>query len=425
MTIKTHLISILTCCLTFAIYGQNNRLLIEDVTIIPTHINQVLEHRDVVIEAGTVRQIRPHDHKDTSTYDLGRVDGNGKYLVPSYADAHCHFPEPDELERYFLMNLANGVTTLRSMRGKNWHLDIDQQNLFTPRLILSSPPITRRDTLTATEIDQLVAQYKAKGFDFIKVLSVQNKATFNHLVKAAQRHQFYLAGHCPSNIGIFEVCESDVYQTIEHLGGFFQLKGRHEIDRAVAATLNHHVYHCATLDWYYTAQVLEDSLRQRGGVRYLPKVLVKSWEKDIAADYAKTTSGEREESRKKNKKRFSTRLKYLQYIYQQGAQLLVSPDASGLYGIPGFGMHTEMQHYNNAGIANSDILKAATYNLSAMCGTTNQWGTIMSGVQSDMVLLNANPLESISNTKAIEGIILKGHYFTRQSIIDKLKALKR
>ncbi len=399
--------------------GQNKSLLIENVTVIPLHINKVWENRDVIIRDGIIQNIRTHIETDTTKYEFGRIDGKGKYLIPSFADAHSHLPEKENLHSYFLMNLLNGVTTLRSMRGEHWHLEIEKSE-FTPHLILSAPPISRRDSISNDEIKERFSQYKNQGFDFVKILSVKNEVIFKNIVKQSINLSLPLAGHCPSNVGIFNVCKSGVFQSMEHLGGFFRLSNLDEINKAINLSITNNVYHCPTLDWYYTGQVVEDSLRLRQGVDYLPKKLVSGWEDKIKSHYTETTEEERKQDRNKSKKSFDTRIKYLAYIYRQGGKLLLSPDASGLYSIPGFGIHTEMQHFSKAEISNFDILKAACYNLSEMLHTENEWGTIKVGAKSDMILFNANPLDKIENTKQINGIIFNGKFYSKERIESEL-----
>ncbi len=400
---------------TTVVIGQNKSLLIEDVTVIPLHINQVWKNKDVVIREGKIQNIRNHIETDTTKYEFGRVNGKGKYLIPAFADAHSHFPEKENIHRYFLMNLLNGVTTLRSMRGENWHLEIKKTE-FTPHLILSAPPISRRDSMSDNEIKERFHQYKNQGFDFVKILSVKNEGIFKNIVKQSSNLSLPLSGHCPPNVGIFNVCKSNVFQSIEHLGGFFRLRNLDEINEAINLSITQKVYHCPTLDWYYTGQVLEDSLRLRKGVSYLPPKIVSGWEDKIKSYYAKTTEDKRKQDRHKSKKNFDNRIKYLSYIYRQGGKLLLSPDASGLYGIPGFGIHTEMKHFSKADISNFDILKATCYNLSEMFNTENEWGTIKVGAKTDMILLNANPLDKIENTQQINGIIFNGKFYPKEKI---------
>lgn len=403
------------------LHGQNNRLIIENVTVIPIHIHQQWEGQDVIIENGIITNIRPHETNDTGAYDLGRIKGEGKYLIPSFSDAHVHLPKKETLESFFLMNLVNGITSLRSMRGELWHTEIDTNKEFVPRLTLSAPPISRKDSINQFVSDSLFTLYKDKGFHFVKMLSIKNKESFDNLVHSAKKIKIPVAGHCPSNIGIVNVSESGVYQSIEHLGGFFQLPNTKTVNSIISQTIENNIYHCATLDWYYTGQVLVDKLRERKGVEYLPKKMIEGWESKINSYYSKSSEEKQENDREASRNKFEKRLNYLNQIYRQGGLLLLSPDASGLYSVSGFGIHTEMQHYSNAGISNFDILKSTCYNLAEMIGEESDWGSIKTGSSSDLVLLNDNPLENIQNTEKIEGVVLKGKYYSQEKLLKKLK----
>lgn len=417
-------------CLIFSYHLQaqtsNNseRLLIEDVTVIPMHINKVLEHRDVVLENGVIKQVRRHTDLDSSEYSLGRIDGRGKFLLPSFSDAHVHLPEKKDLKRVFLMNLMAGVTTLRSMRGEAWHLEIDKEAEFTPRLYLSSPVISRNDSLSVQMAQDLLAKHKASGYDFVKIMSVKDQNTFDYLVGASRKYQLPLAGHCPFNISIFNVSNSGVFQSIEHLGGFFSLQTMEEIQHAVDASLAGDVYHCPTFGWYYTGQIEPKTLRKRAGVEFIPVSWIKDWEEKISKNEAEMSEEGRAKERSISAQRFQSRLQYLGFIYRQGGQLILGADASGIYGIPGFDVHAELQHYVDAEVSNYDALKASCYNLSALFDEEKTWGTIKVGCSSDMVLLNANPLEDITNTQKIEGLVFKGKYYTQATLKKQLEQLK-
>lgn len=403
--------------------SPSNRLLIENVNVIPLHLSGVLEGKDVVLENGSIVRMRKHVENDTTVYDLGRVDGKGKYLIPALADAHIHLPEKEDLERFFLMNLMNGVTTLRSMRGEEWHLEIDKDAPFTPNLILSAPPITRRDSSSAEDLDVQIGKYNRLGFEFIKLLSVRDQEHFDQLINSAKKHNMKVAGHCPNNVDTKEFLSSGQILSIEHLGGLFAQPDFKSLSEVISLTVAQQVYHCPTLDWYSLGQYEAGELRQRDGIKYLSNTLVKEWEDEIAKDEAETPAKEAAEYREKVAKSFTARLSYLTYIYEQGIKLLLSPDASGTYSIPGFGMHTEMDYYAQAGISPVDILKATSYNLSEMQGELDQWGSIRVGMKSDMVLLSQNPLEDIANAKEIEGIVLKGKFYSIEVFEEALEKL--
>lgn len=411
----------------FSIVGicsfAQDTILIKNINVIPLHINQTLNNMDVYITNGTITKITIHkeDVRHDSIPIL--IDGTDKYLIPTFVDAHAHLPDSTFWETYKWMQILNGVTTFRSMRGELWHIDLKKQemtNKIHPNLYLGSPPISRRDSMDANEADRLLQSYKKMGFDFIKILSVKDEPTFDNLVQSSKFNKIPLAGHSPSNIGIFNVAESGVFQTVEHLGGILRLRDFNDINKGIDLCIQNDLYHCPTLDWYYTGQVLEDSLRRKLGVEYAKQSSIHEWEQKISNYYNDTNSEKRSEERKKQKNSFKYRLNYLGYMYRQGSNLILSPDASGLYGIPGFDYHRELQHYVDAGISNYDILKATSYNYFKMIHQDMTDGTIKVGQKSDLLILSDNPLLAIENAQKIEAVIINGHFLTKQEIEEKL-----
>ena len=99
-----------------------------------------------------------------------------------------------------------------------------------------------------------------------------------------------------------------------------------------------------------------------------------------------------------------------------------SPEWLLLYG---FSLHTELQNLVEAGLSNYAAIEAATKNPAMFFGTLEQTGTIEKGKKADMVLLDANPLEKISNTEKRSGVMLKGKYYTQTEMnkwLDEIAA---
>ena len=92
-----------------------------------------------------------------------------------------------------------------------------------------------------------------------------------------------------------------------------------------------------------------------------------------------------------------------------------TPEFLWLYG---FTTHREMKALSEAGLSNYAVLEAATKNPSMFFRTEDKVGTIEKGKRADLVLLDANPLEDISNTEKRSGVMLKGKYY-RQSEMNK------
>jgi imidazolonepropionase-like amidohydrolase len=407
------------------LFSQEGKLqLIRDVTIIPTHINQVFEHQDIIISDDRIQKIRNHVKNDTAIYSAGIIEGEGKFLMASMVDAHAHFPDKENIEAYFLMNLLNGVGVLRSMRGEEWHLDIDDERVFTPKLILASPPLRRSDSLSIEKQSSMVKTYSEQGFDFIKILSLTTKEQFESLLKDSKSNNIKLGGHCSGVIDFTKAINSGQYQSIEHLHGIFGLKTLDEIQLAIRESITNEVFYCPTVDWYLYHPGNTESFKKRDGKNYISGKLIKEWDKKIAEDI----SLEKEEKAKKIELKeawFDYRIKTISYLYREGIEMLVGPDLTGVYGIPGFGYVEELKHFKRADMSNFDILRAATYNPAKMLGEELEWGTVRERAVANLILLKSNPLIDIENATQIEGIFQNGIYLTKDRIIDELNKKKK
>jgi len=177
---------------------------IENVNVIPGNGDALIKNQDVLIYCGEIRDIRDHEHIDSiarsENYNKGNViDGTGRYLMPSFADAHVHLPEKDELKNFFKMNLMNGVTTLRSMRGAEWHLEIDQQDELCPRLILGSIPIEEGMNFSLDSLADFIEYQKNLGFDFIKILGVDSANSFQNIIQLAKAQNLLRRSLCDAD----------------------------------------------------------------------------------------------------------------------------------------------------------------------------------------------------------------------------------
>lgn len=392
---------------------------ISNVNVIPGNVNAVIPNQDVLVRCGKIVSIKNHTESVESIVAFIQIDGTGKYLLPSYADAHVHLPEEAELKDFFRLNLMNGVTTLRSMRGEEWHLNIDQKDELCPRLILGSVPLEETSSFNKDSLQAFVSRQQSLGFDFIKVLGLDTAASFDVLVDICKQLDFPLAGHCPKDVDLIKLANTRIFQSVEHLGGLGSMGDTDKLIEAVIACNSNNVYHCATLSWVYGLSQTPGQLREKNGVAYVSKEMIKKWEATLA-DKKMTTAEQQSLYQKRIKDYFVAQKALLRNYYLNGGQLLIGPDASDEYMIPGFDYHQELQLHSSVGISNYELIRAACYNLSEMFGETAEWGALRAGSSTDLVLLNSNPLEKIENAQDIAGVLLKGNYYS----IEEIKAMK-
>ena len=110
----------------------------------------------------------------------------------------------------------------------------------------------------------------------------------------------------------------------------------------------------------------------------------------------------------------------LKALHDAGARLLVGTDTPHPFVMPGFSIHEELANFVAAGLSPYEALKAATADAADFMGVPGEFGTIKPGARADLVLLAANPLEDIKNSKRIVGVMLSGRWLPRDELQREL-----
>jgi imidazolonepropionase-like amidohydrolase len=168
--------------------------------------------------------------------------------------------------------------------------------------------------------------------------------------------------------------------------------------------------------------------KKRPGLERLPPALVRDWTKtfdDYFAQQAKKQPDSLRQEQQSEKEYVAKKLEILKRLHQKGCKLLVSPDASTVFQVPGLSMIEEMNIYKQAGISEYDILKAATLNAAQYMAEANQWGAIQKGMRANLILLESNPLENIENLRKIKGVMKRGQWFSASKITELIETCKQ
>ena len=113
-------------------------------------------------------------------------------------------------------------------------------------------------------------------------------------------------------------------------------------------------------------------------------------------------------------------LRNLGEMRRAGIALLAGTDVGAPLIVPGFSLHDELAHLvNTAGMTTRQVLEAATIGAARIVGMGDSVGTIDTGKLADLVLLDANPLTDVTNTRRIRAVIANGRLLDRASI-DRL-----
>jgi imidazolonepropionase-like amidohydrolase len=96
--------------------------------------------------------------------------------------------------------------------------------------------------------------------------------------------------------------------------------------------------------------------------------------------------------------------------------MLAGSDSPNPYVYPGFSLHDELGLLVRAGLTPAEALRTATINPARFLGLTDSLGVVSTGQVADLVLLDANPLQDIANTKRIRAVIQGGRVLNRRAL---------
>ena len=103
-------------------------------------------------------------------------------------------------------------------------------------------------------------------------------------------------------------------------------------------------------------------------------------------------------------------------LKEKGVKMLAGSDMTGIYCIPGFSLHQEFRELAKAGLSPLEILQMTTLNGAEFLNREATMGSVEEGKKADLVLLDANPIESVENLEKIHAVFLKGRYFPKAQI---------
>jgi imidazolonepropionase-like amidohydrolase len=106
-----------------------------------------------------------------------------------------------------------------------------------------------------------------------------------------------------------------------------------------------------------------------------------------------------------------------------GVRLLAGTDTPQPFVYPGFSLHDELALLVKAGLTPLEALRTATYNPAEYLNALDSLGTVAPGKVADLVVLDANPLDRIQNTRRISAVIANGRLFNRAALDSLLRGV--
>lgn len=477
-----HLLSLLALAfLPSLIWGQDkeismtNTLAFTHVTVLGMMGGPAQSDMTVIITGNRVTDVL-QSRNASFPKETTIVDATGKFMLPGLWDMHVHALRQQGFytDNFFPLFIANGITGVREMGNSPlsmdevWHIrkEIERGKRPGPRFFVSGPLVDGnlsgwKSTVVVTTEQQgraVVDSLKKAGADFIKVYYGLSPKVYFAIADEANKQGIPFAGHIPegvtakeaSNAGqksvehlgddeIFVACsgiESQLRQERLHLFRLpwgtpefqekFNAYNQLQLDSYSEAKANelfglyvkNNTWQCPTLIVRYAgSHFIESSKAHQDKLKYLSGDIKGFWIENTEGRKKYTTPASLEMS----KKRYEKELQLVGAMSRAGVPLLAGSDDLNPYVFPGFSLHDELKLLVEAGLSPLQALQTATLNPATYFGLSDSLGTVEKGKWADLLLLDANPLENISNTSKIAGVVANGHYYSKEALQQMLK----
>lgn len=454
-------ITVLLVLTSFSAFAQktNVDLIIKSGKIINVKTGKIETGKSVVINNGTIIDVV--NNKQVSQYEAKDVvNANGKYVLPGLWDMHMHFGGGDTLiaenKNFLPLFLAYGITTVRDAAADitpsvlQWREEISNGKLLGPTIFTSGPKLEGYKSIwpgdleinSVEELNKALDSLQKLKVDFVKITDNAIKPDlYLDAIKAARNKGFKISGHVPYVLTMDQVVDAGL-SSVEHLSYVWkagakneqeisakiasgELKGRavsKEIMKNFDETTALAIYKkmagkgtavTPTLNISYTVAYLDQNDHKNDDyLKYIGKGLKRTYDwrvKRAAQDNAEAIAFRHES--------FEKTAAVLPLLQKAGVTIMAGTDAGFLnsYDYPGLGLHQELELLVKYGLTPLEALQASVVNSPRFLGKT-QYGEIAKDKIADVLLVDENPLQNISNTQKIYAVITRGKLLDRKKL---------
>jgi imidazolonepropionase-like amidohydrolase len=448
--------------------GQNS-LVIKNINVIDVKAGKVNKEQTVVVAGNKIVSV---SSKPVLPANATVIDGSGKFLIPGLWDMHAHTLGDKRYHWVFPLLIANGVTGVREMAAD---MSFDSINLIRREILMGKilgprfGAVTQKifdgpgtklveawTVGTVEEARRLVKLYKQQRMDFIKVYDLLSREVYLAIVDESKRQKIPVAGHVPflmtaaevsdwgqisieHNTGITLSCSRDEDRLRKELQELsktsfgavtrvpINIKAAMTYDEQKAKALfarfvRNGTWMCPTMIVNPDRNAQKPETPER--LKYIPAPLQEVWRN--ALKRFDSSIKRFDSSAEGTRVSYQKKLEIVGLMHRTGVGLLAGTDAGGgvSYVFPGFSLHEELELFVQAGLSPFAALQTATLNPAKFLHKEKEFGTVEKGKIADLVLLEANPLENISNTKKIFAVVVNGKLLERKDLDELLTQVK-
>jgi hypothetical protein len=420
-------------------------LLIRGATIIDGLSDAPLRDRSLLIEGNIIREVLLAN----AAVPVGAqvIDLGGKFIIPGLFDSHVHWEE--YMGELFVNHGVTSVVSLENVPKASRARSQDAHDL--PRVFHPGGRLQLPENAAESDIRQMVRTWLQNEPDFAWFAQYNERNARAYAIAADEAHKagVVIFGHTDNAPGSVR----DGMDIIEHIWGFGeavmspeQLHSFREgkfltwatfmtdwarLDGMIADAVHRGAYLNPTLHYEWGGMSRRAQQRELEDYRvfsnpdlsYIPRNVVdgilsrQRQIKNFSSRYENTPWISRlpADDRKEFQAGFQNVLEFTRRYVAAGGKIHAGTDTIA-GGTPGLSMHHEMEMLVEAGLTPMQALKAATswpaellQGKNGVRGTA-KIGSIRPGNFADLVVVNADPLSDISNTKKIERVMKNGRW---------------
>lgn len=428
---------------------DEGKFIISNTNIIDVKTGKVLLHNDIWIEKDRILKITPHN-ADKQNYN-SIIEATDKYVIPGLWDMHAHIVDYKWVPNLYT---ALGITGIRSMHGGSLIDSVvakRKDGFFRGFEFLYSGPIVDGPGDSWSGIDiahnpdegrKIVREQYERGYDFVKVYDKLDLTTYMAIADECKKLNFSFAGHVPLSITTEQAIaagQKSIEHTLglEHLSSdpncfnwnsndsipsrgemiseFLKLYDPSLFPKFLSITTNHDTWFCPTMALNKSFVFINDSIFKNDvRLNYIPKKEQEYWfgKNSEMPSYMQS----QKEYEQAEITYYNLMLNSLKPMLDNGARFLAGTDTGNPNIYPGFSLHDELQIFVEAGFTELEALQTATINPAIYTGREKDLGSIEQGKIADLLILNKNPLKSITNTLSIYGLVRRGDYLNRVAL---------
>ena len=335
-----------------------------------------------------------------------RIDATGKTIIPGLASAHSHLYSADQLDRF----ARYGVTTVMSLGGDNELAIRDQvrseHNPSRARLFIAGPIVVSKTPEDARKAVDLVAAAKT---DIVKFRLDDNLGKGTKMSPEVYTAIFDEAHKKGMRVAVHVVTLSDAKAVLK-LGANMiahSIRDQDIDDETIALLKKNNAVYCPTFTRELSTYVYGENpaflndpfLLNNVDRAELAKVQDPAFQEKMRHD----TGGQW------YKEHLPVAMRNMKKVLDAGVPVVMGTDTGAPTGrFQGYFEHLELEYMVQSGITPMQTLVASTANVAKFLHAPDL-GTLEPGKWADLLVLNANPLDDIKNTRKIDSVYIAGN----------------